>query len=195
MNLTELFLQRYNPLYNAYLAGYWAHVTPAQMRQRPHARANSIAWNLWHMARCEDAGLNRFVTDGTQVLDDGAWMEKMNLPWRHHGSGMSLEEVDELDRRVDLAALRGYMDAVQQRTRAILPTLAAVDLDAGMEEAPLRHILVTEGLAHSQAEGFLRNYLGWSKAKCLLTFGLTHSWQHLGEMEVLASLLDVNFED
>jgi hypothetical protein len=42
-------------------------------------------------------------------------------------------------------------------------------------------------------EGFIKNYLGWTKGKCLLTFGLTHSWQHLGEMEVIATLLGVEF--
>jgi hypothetical protein len=68
-----------------------------------------------------------------------------------------------------------------------------VNLDAAMEESQLRQILVNEGLAHSQAEGFIKNYLGWTRGKCLMTFGLTHSFQHLGEMEVIASLVGVEF--
>ena len=193
MDISTIFLQRYDPLYNNYLTGYWSHVSYEQMRQRPHARANSIAWNLWHIARCEDAGINRFVLDRAQVLDDGNWMERMNLPWRHHGSGMTMAEVDELDQRIDLSALRDYSQAVQKRTRAILTTLDMGDLESEMEEGRLRQIMIIDGLAHSQADGFIKNYLGWSRMKCLLTFGLTHSWQHLGEMEVLASLLDVEF--
>ncbi len=193
MKISTIFLQRYDPLRNSYLAGFWKHVSPDQMRQRPHARVNSIAWNLWHITRCEDAGLNRFVTDGSQVLEDGNWMEQMNLPWRHHGSEMSLAEVDELDRRIDLPALQAYGRAVEARTRTILSALEMVDLDAGMTEEQLKKIMVDEGLAHSQAEGFIKNYLGWTKGKCLLTFGLTHSWQHVGEMDVIASLLGVDF--
>jgi len=92
------------------------------------------------------------------------------------------------------SALREYSQAVQERTRLILKKLDMDDLDAGMEEKQLRQILVKEGLAHSQAEGFIKNYLGWTKGKCLMTFGLTHSWQHVGEMEVIASLLGVEFE-
>lgn len=194
MKISTIFLQRYDPLYNNYLAGYWSHVPYDLMCQRPHPRVNSIAWNLWHIARCEDAGLNRFVVDGSQVLDDGNWMERMNLPWRHHGSGMSLAEVDELDRRIDLSALQEYMRAIQERTRAIITVLDEDDLGASMAEEHLRKILVNDGLAHSQADGFIRNYLGWTKGKCLMTFGLTHSWQHVGEMEVIASLLGVNFD-
>lgn len=192
MKISALFLQRYDPLYNNYLAGFWTHVSDEQMRQRPHPRVNSIAWNLWHIARVEDAGLNRFVADHSQILDDGNWMERMNLPWRHHGSGMSMAEVDELNQRIDLSALHDYSQAVQARTRAIINTLEE-DLDAVMGEARLRQIMVGEGLAHSQAEGFIKNYLGWGKGKSLFSFGLTHSWQHAGEMEVIASLLGVEF--
>jgi len=85
MEFKEMFLQRYGVLVDFYLEGNWDLVPPEKMRQRPHPRVNSIAWILWHMSRVEDAGLNRFVTDGTQVLDQGDWMKAMNLPYRHNG--------------------------------------------------------------------------------------------------------------
>lgn len=193
MKISTIFLQRYDPLTKNYLAGYWEQVSQALMRQRPHPRVNSIAWNLWHICRCEDAGMNRFVVDGRQVLDEGNWMDRLNLPWRHHGSGMSMAEVDELSQRIDISALRDYSQAVEARTRGIVKSLEDVDLDGVMGEDQLRQIMAAEGLAHSNAEGFIKNYLGWSKGKCLMTFGLTHSWQHVGEMEVIASLLGVEF--
>jgi len=193
MKISALFSQRYDPLYNAYIAGYWRTVTHDQMRLRPHPRTNSIAWNLWHLTRVEDAGLNRFVFDRPQVLDEGGWMARMNLPWRHHGTNMTFDEVDELNQRIDLEALHGYSLAVEACTRAAVPTLDELDLDAGMGETRLRQILVDEKLAHSEAEGFIQNYLGWSRGKCLMSFCLTHSYLHLGEMEVLASLIGVDF--
>ena len=194
MNISEVFLQRYGPLYDFYLAGIWEQVPEELMRERPHARLNSIAWNLWHLTRVEDAGLNRFVTDGVQVLDEGDWMARMNAPWRHHGSGMTLEEVEALSGRIDLGALRQYADAVQGRTRAIVGGLAAEDLGGVMGETYLQRLMVDEGLAHSDAQGFVQNYLGWSKGKCLFNFGLTHAWQHVGEMEVIATLVGVTFD-
>lgn len=194
MELSQIFFQRYDPLYEFYLASIWEIVTPEQMRERPHAKVNSIAWNLWHIARAEDAGLNRFVVDGVQVLDEGSWMERMNAPWRHHGSGMTLAEVDELSQGIDLPALRDYSDAVQARTREIVGALEVGELGAVLEEARVRQIVVDEGLAHVDAEGFVANYTGWSKAKCLFTFGLTHGFQHVGEIEVIATLVGVEFE-
>ncbi len=194
MNISTLFLQRYDPLHNFYLAGIWEQAPHDLMRLRPHPRTNSIAWNLWHIARVEDAGLNRFVADRPQVLDEGSWMERMNLPWRHHGTEMTFAEVDELNQRVDCSALHDYWLAVQARTRLILSMLELHEMDAAMEEGRLRQIMLDEGLAHSNPEGFIKNYLGWSKGKCLFTFGLTHTFQHLGEIEVIASLVGVEFD-
>jgi hypothetical protein len=68
------------------------------------------------------------------------------------------------------------------------------DLDTVMEADRLRMILVEEGLAHSNPESLLQNYLGWSKGKCLFNFGLTHPYQHVGEIGVIASLLGVVFD-
>ncbi len=194
MDVTQLFLQRYDPLYRFWLDDTWDTVPDDLLRVRPHARVNSIAWNIWHLTRVEDAGLNRFVADGAQVLDAEAWPRRLNLPWRHNGSGMSWDEVDELNRCIDLPALHAYSQAVEARTRAIVAQLDQIDLDAVMEETPLRQILFTEGLAHTQSAGLLESYLGWSKGKCLLNFGLTHPYQHVGEIGVIAGLLGVEFE-
>lgn len=194
MDLSQLFLQRHDVLYDFWLGGVWQIVPAELMRRRPHSRVNSIAWNLWHLARVEDAGLNRFVVDRSQVLDDGQRMQRMNLPWRHHGSGMTFAEVDELNQRIDLRALQGYAEAVRVRTRTIVTQLDWEALDATMDAERLSMILVGEGLAHSHAEELLANYLGWTKGKCLMNFGLTHSYQHVGEIGVIASLLGIEFD-
>ena len=193
MNVTELFLQRYNALYEFWLAGVWEMVPDDLMRQRPHLQVNSIAWILWHLTRVEDAGLNRFVVDRTQVLDEGSWMQKMNVPLRHNGSDMNFAEVDDLSQRINLQALHEYSKAVQIRTREIVSQLTYDNLDSIMEEKYLRVILFDEGLAHPKAAGLLDNYLGWTKGKCLMNFGMTHPYQHVGEIGVIASLLGVDF--
>jgi hypothetical protein len=74
MDFSQLFLQRYNVLYDFWLADVWKTVPENLMRQRPHPRVNSIAWILWHLTRVEDAGLNRFVVDRSQILDEGSWI-------------------------------------------------------------------------------------------------------------------------
>jgi hypothetical protein len=194
MGIEQLFLERYDPLYDFWLAGIWEEVPHEFMRRRPHPRVNSIAWNLWHLTRVEDAGLNRFVTDGVQVLDEGGWLQKMNVPWRHNGGEMDFDEVDELNRCIDLHALHSYAQAAEARTRAVVAQLDVADLAVTMGEDRLRRVLFDEGLAHPRAAGLLDNYRGWTASKCLTNFGLTHPYQHVGEIGVIASLLGVVFE-
>ena len=107
---------------------------------------------------------------------------------------MTFAEVDELNLRIDLSALQGYSASVQLQTREIISTLTPADLDPILGENRLRQLMTDEGLARSNADGFIRNYLGWSKGKCLMNFGMTHPYQHLGEIGVIASLLGVEFE-
>ena len=192
MDVSRLFLQRYDVLYGFYLGEVWKSVPADLMRQRPHPRVNSIAWNLWHLTRVEDAGLNRFVVDRAQVLDDGQWLPRLNIPWRHQGTEMTFTEVDDLNQRIDTQALHDYSHAVHARTLDIVNQLDPDDLDGVMEVERLRVILLDEGLAHSRAAGLVENYAGWTKARCLMSFGLTHPFQHVGEIGVIASLLGLD---
>jgi hypothetical protein len=130
----------------------------------------------------------------TQVLDNADWTAHMNLPWRHHGGEMTLTEVDELSARIDLDGLHRYMQAVQTRTRAIVNTLDETILAQPLDSAFVQQVLVVEGLVLRNAAGFVTNYASWDKGKCLMTFGLTHPFHHVGEMETLATLMDITFD-
>ncbi len=193
MDLPQLFLQRYDVLYDFWLAGVWKFVPHDLMRQRPHPHVNSIAWNLWHLTRVEDAGLNRLVVDRSQVLDAGPWLRRLNIPWRHNGGGMTLPEVEDLSGRIDLAALYDYSSAVQARTREIVGRTRMSDLDHVMDPERLHTIFFDEKVAHSQPEAFVATISGWTKGMCLMNYGLTHPFQHVGEIGVIAGLLGVEF--
>jgi hypothetical protein len=194
MNFSQLFLQRHAVMYDFFLESFWKTVPEDLMRPRPHPGVNSIAWVLWHMARVEDSGLNRFVADCPQVLEEGAWMQKMNLPWRHNGGGMNFAEVEDLSQRIHLPALHDYSLAVRVRTQSIVSQITLAGLDEVLTQERARMIMIDEGLAHSNAAELAKWYTGWSKGRCLMTFGLTHPNQHIGEMGVIASLLGVVFE-
>lgn len=159
------------------------------IRQRPHPSVNSIAWTMWHLTRVEDAALNRFIADRPQVLDDGGWMEKMGVPLRHNGFEMTKTEVDALSQQVDLSALRGYSDAVRARTLEIVENLDPESLAETVTRERLELVLLEEGLSGPRAEGLVDGYTGWSKAVFLMNHGLTHAYHHVGEINVISSLL------
>ena len=107
---------------------------------------------------------------------------------------MNFDEVDDLSRRIRVDALRDYSQAVHAHTLELAARLEQIDLGEAVPYERARVIVVDEGLAHSHAEDLIRNYTGWSKGKCLMNFGLTHPYQHVGEMGVIASLLGVDFD-
>ena len=122
MDAVDFFLLRYETLKRTLLDDLLAPLTEAQVRGRPHAGVNTIAWLMWHAARVEDVGVNRFVVDGTQVLDSG-WLARLAVERRDVGTGMTDAEVDALSARIDLSALRGYWEATTRRTYDVVQTL------------------------------------------------------------------------
>lgn len=195
MGLIPLFLKRHDVLHSFYLDGFLQQVPPDLMRMRPHPRVNSIAWNIWHLARVEDVGLNRFVTDGTQVFADGDWAPRMNIDLHHLGGAMTFDEVDALSQHIDLTGLGDYVRAIAARTCEVVQSMRLDDLDMPIDAERLRKIVYDEGVARpGAAEGFFQNYLGRTKGNILMSLGLTHSFEHIGEMGVIAGLLGVELE-
>jgi len=121
-------------------------------------------------------------------------MERLNIPWRDNGGGMNFGEVDTLSQQIDLQALHDYSKAVRERTHDIVSEINKVDLDVTLTPERAKVIAIDKGLAHSGADELAKWYSGWSKGKCLMIFGLTHPFQHVGEMGVIASLLGIVFE-
>lgn len=141
MDLLQIFLIRHTPIYEYYLKFFYEDLSDAQLRTRPHSTVNTLIWCLWHVARAEDIGLNRLVSDGVQVADAGGWLERMNLTIRHFGIGMVAEEVSELSQRIDLQALSGYHRAVGVRTAEILAGLADTFLNDVLDVNYLTQVL------------------------------------------------------
>jgi hypothetical protein len=170
-----------------------AELPDERWRRRPHG-LNPVAWLVWHMARCEDAGVNRLVFDRPQVLDDPAarWPERMSLPWRHHGATMPSAEVDELAARADVPALWAYYTAVIDRTRALVVAgLPDAVLDPPVEPDRLRRVLFDEGMlrpAHPWDRG-APPFAGRSRGSLLILFGMTHNYGHWHDISTVRGLL------
>ena len=96
---------------------------------RPDPGANSMAWLLWHLARCEDAQMAPLV-DREQLWTSGQWVQKFQLPYSDDamGYGQSAHEVGAfmLD---DPHLLTGYYAAVHERSVEIITGLRPADLD------------------------------------------------------------------
>jgi hypothetical protein len=191
MDAITFFLSRYNDLHGGLVDGLFSRLSEAQLRGRPHPGVNTVAWLLWHSARIEDVALNRFLADSSQALDEG-WLERLGVGRRDVGTGMSDAEVDELSRRIDLAALRGYWDAVTKRTLAVVETLRGTDLEAQVPGERVRSVVLSEDVVAPGAEWLTEFWAGGrTRAWVLAQMGLLHPFGHYYEARVAAGLWGV----
>jgi hypothetical protein len=160
------------------------------LRGRPHG-LNSVAWNLYHTARSEDIGVNRFVVGQPELFDEEGWGARLGVAFRHTGSAMTDPEVDDLSARIDLGALKAYRLAVGRRTRALLPALHPERLQAVVDPA-LVEVALADGSAHPAipADAIRRSWGGRKRSWFLYLAG-GHNLQHLGETVTIRSRLVV----
>jgi len=191
MDAIAFFLSRYGDLHRGLVDGLFSKLSEAQLRGRPQPGVNTVAWLLWHSARIEDVGVNRFLSDRPQALDEG-WLGRLKVPRRDVGTGMSDAEVDELSLRIDLDALRGYWEAVTTRTLAVVETLKGTDLEALVPGEHVRSVVLAEGVVAPGAEWLTEFWAGGrSRAWVLAQMALLHPFGHYYEARVTAGLWGV----
>lgn len=189
MNAARLFLERHRPLHEELIPLLLEPLSDEDLRVRPGPGMNPIGWILWHAARAEDVGLNRFVTDRTQVFDGGEWDGRMGVERRDIGTGMEPEEVERVADRLALGEVDAYRKAVARRTARVVEGLDPGRLDTRLDRTEVERVLVDEGAAGPSAGWLPEEYLGHTRGWCLSHFGLTHNFYHLGQAFVARKIL------
>jgi len=85
MDAIDFFALHYGRLHLQVERDFLHSLSDAQLRLRPQD-LNSIAWLVWHMARCEDA-LSLVLVGRPQVLDEADWLPRLQLSMRDVGTG------------------------------------------------------------------------------------------------------------
>jgi len=100
----------------------FSQLSEAQLRHRPRPDLNSIAWIVWHMARCEDFGVQRLVGYRPQIFDQQEWMARLNVPLRDCGTCMTDDEGADLSTSVRGSTWRLSAPTGPPSARARLPS-------------------------------------------------------------------------
>jgi uncharacterized damage-inducible protein DinB len=105
-----------------------AGLSPEQLGQRPSARANSISWLVWHLARIQDDHIAD-VASLPQVWIEGGWHERFGLPFAPEDTGYG-HRPDDVAALAGLTAeqLTGYLDAVHEQTVGFVSQLSPDEL-------------------------------------------------------------------
>jgi len=185
----ELFLKHHAMLHSATMAQTesWSFedevlddMTEEQVRPIPQNCDHSVAWLLWHIARCEDITMNLLVAGSPQVLHQDHWLERMKITAQDTGNAMSREEIAQFSAAIDIEALRAYRVAVGRRTQEIVRQLAAEELKQKVDPARLQRVW-DEGAVVEAARG-IADYWGKRTIAGLLLMPATrHNIVHLNE--------------
>jgi len=159
-----------------------------QVRLSPRDDQNSVAWLLWHIARCEDVVVGAVLSSGGQVLDQG-WDRKMAVLRRDIGTGMTPSEVRELSQQIDVDALLEYRVTVGRRTADLVAELDDRSLDepVAAHDIETLHALQTFG-AHA---GWVGEYWQTRPKAWFLWLPTGHCYQHLGEAITIRTMVGV----
>jgi hypothetical protein len=185
----ELFLNQHAMLHSARVSqtDLWSFedavlndMTEEQFRRIPRNCEHSVAWLIWHIARCEDITMNLLVAGSPQVLHRDNWLERMKIMVRDTGNTMDAAEIADFSATIDIEALRAYCVAVGRRTREIVKPLQPEDLKQKVDPARLQHIW-DEGAVVEAARG-IADYWGRRNVAGLLLMPATrHNLIHLNE--------------
>jgi hypothetical protein len=128
--------------------------------------SNNIAFIVWHCVRTED-NIVRFILQGRPpIWNEGNWHERLGLPPRVQGTGMSTEEAQAL--HINDPAL--FMQYAEQVWREFEEYLAGIT-DGGAELS--QRVVTVKPLGQMPA------------IRVIGQVCLTHLFSHLGEIAVL----------
>jgi hypothetical protein len=164
-------------------------LTNEQIRHCPQQTHNSIAWLLWHMARCEDVAVNTVLRGVTEVLDREHWLARLGVIRRQIGTGETRADVRQFSEQVDVDALRAYRAAVGQETHSWMNNLDFAVLDSAVTCEDVQRAVERE--TFGEQAGWVIEYWerGWTRGEFLTWLTTGHNYFHLGEAYMTRGLV------
>jgi len=149
-------------------------------RYIPSHGNHSIAWIVWHVSRIEDVTTNLLLADSNQILNRGAWPDRLNIRELHTGNGMVDKEVAALTNDIDIKALMSYRLAVAKNTQQIVPKLDSSDYKRKVNPDMILRIW-DENAMLSNAKDIVEYWANRTIAGILLMPPTRHVFLHLNE--------------
>lgn len=157
------------------------NLNPRVITFRAANHFSSIAWNIWHITRIEDAISNILINKSNQILNS-EWNKKLGVKTTETGNSFSEIDVDNFDLKINTSELMKYRKAVGKNTQKILKKLTTEDRVRKPQAEQFERIL-KEGVLTNQKESiWLLDFWRRKSISGLLTMPITrHQIVHIND--------------
>lgn len=148
---------------------------------RPNNHFSSIAWNIWHITRIEDAISNILIANTQQVLTK-EWMERINTSISDTGNAFTISDVDKFNQRIDTNELFLYRKEVGMKTQRVLAAITEADRKRKPSEEQLNRIIDEKVLTNEKDSIWLLEFWGSKTVSGMLLMPITrHQIVHIND--------------
>lgn len=187
----SLFLKLHSMVHSSEMSGIiektfedelWEGLEEEKFRTAINGKGRTVAYGIWHSTRIEDITMNILVNDGSQVLNEGDWKEKINATITDTGNALNEDQILEFSKNINMQELKNYRIAVGQKTQEIVKNLTYEHMKRKFEKAQLKRILDEGAVLDVEASNWLIDFWGKKNvAGILLMPGTRHHVVHLNE--------------
>jgi hypothetical protein len=184
---TTTYLQNQFANINAVFHGIADDLTDEEWITRPGQGQNMTGYTAWHIPRTQDTIVQTWIRGTAEIVWSDRWTSWRPLRRLGIGAGITQEEADEIARRVRRTDVLDYADAVHQAIFAWLGGSSDRDLDQILDTR--QRLLAypeyqTPGFIEEAADLYDQPIWALLMRPCI-----GHIHRHLGELEVLKSIL------
>ncbi len=121
---------------------------------------SSIAWNLWHITRIEDAVCNILIADEPQIFSK-TLKKRMGASLMDTGNAMDLKEAVAFSKAIKMNELLNYRFKVGKASQKIIKGLSRLDFKKKPHKRQLDRLLKENVIINHNESIWLLDY--WSK--------------------------------
>ncbi len=129
-------------------------------RHMPFNSFSSIAWNIWHITRIEDAVCNILVADESQIFCK-ALKKRMGASLMDTGNAMDIKEAIVFSKAIKMNELLNYRFKVGEKSQKIIKGLSRLDFKKKPHKRQLDRLLKENVIINHKESNWLLDF--WSK--------------------------------
>jgi len=127
---------------------------------QPNSYFYTVAWNIWHITRIEDAIINILIFNKEQVFTE-EWKKLLNIKITDTGNALNVVENKKFSDVINFNELLKYRKKVGLTTQKLLPQITVSMLRNKPNEQQIKRLFIEKVLTKESESSWLSDF--WAK--------------------------------